>query len=107
MIGDKDSVDFMIEVMGFEDEGYRRRKEETHWAGAAWTAGSARREAMRSGKDRRHTDRRRQWLGRFGRAAGARDKPGESGSAPIMDRRGRRGRGCSLFTATARRRKRR
>ncbi|MDE0047327.1 MAG: hypothetical protein OXU19_15955 [bacterium] len=28
----RDSVDFMIEVMGFEDEDYRRRKEETHWA---------------------------------------------------------------------------
>ncbi len=28
----RDSVDFMIEVMGFEDEGYRRRKEDTHQA---------------------------------------------------------------------------
>ncbi len=28
----RDSVDFMIEVMGFEDEDYRRRKEETHRA---------------------------------------------------------------------------
>ena len=28
----RDSVDFMIEVMGFEDEDYRARKEETHWA---------------------------------------------------------------------------
>ncbi len=28
----RDSVDFMIEVMGFEDEDYRKRKEETHRA---------------------------------------------------------------------------
>ena len=28
----RDSVDFMIEVMGFEDEDYRQRKEETHRA---------------------------------------------------------------------------
>ena len=28
----RDSVDFMIEVMGFEDGDYRRRKEETHRA---------------------------------------------------------------------------
>ena len=28
----RDSVDFMIEVMGFEDEDYRASKEETHWA---------------------------------------------------------------------------
>lgn len=28
----RDSVDFMIEVMGFEDENYRWRKEETRWA---------------------------------------------------------------------------
>ncbi len=28
----RDSVDFMIEVMGFDDEDYCRRKEETHWA---------------------------------------------------------------------------
>ena len=28
----KDSVGFMIEVMGFEDEEYRERKEATHWA---------------------------------------------------------------------------
>ena len=28
----RDSVVFLIEVMGFEDEDYRKRKEETHWA---------------------------------------------------------------------------